>query len=266
MKPIGVFDSGAGGLTVVRALRRRLPNEQIVYLGDTARVPYGSKSAETVVRYATNAADFLLRRNIKMLVIACNTASAHALDRLSATTPVPVLGAVGPGAEEAVAATRTKTVGVLGTLGAVRSEAYPRAIHRLAPDVRVAAQACPLLVPLAEEGWLDDEVAELVARRYLQELAARCPELDTLVLGCTHYPLLEPLLQRVADGVFHHPVKLVDSAAAMARATERLLSERDALSVGPGSLSCCVTDDARIDEVGMRFLGESLGEIERVDL
>ncbi len=265
-QPIGVFDSGVGGLTVVRALRRRLPNEHILYLGDTARVPYGSKSADTVIRYAIRATDFLLQRNIKLLVVACNTASAHALDRLTQTTLVPVLGAIVPGAQEAVGATRAHSVGVLGTLGTIRSEAYPRAIRQLASNVKVATQACPLLVPLAEEGWLDGEVPELIARRYLQELALRCPDLDTLVLGCTHYPLFEVLLGRIAASIFRRPVLLVDSAAAMARATERLLKSANALSAGPGGLSSFVTDDARIDEVGARFLGESLGEIERVDL
>jgi glutamate racemase len=265
---IGVFDSGVGGLTVVRSLTERLPKEEIVYLGDTARVPYGSKSAETVARYSRNAARFLVDQGVKMVVIACNTASAFALDSLRAELALPVLGAVEPGARAAVAATRTGKVGVIGTLGTVRSQSYARAIAALDARVQVTAHACPLLVPLAEEGWLDDDVAAAVARRYLTALAAEAPDLDVLVLGCTHYPLLRPLLTRVARDTFGHQVTLVDSAQAMAEvAGEELarlgLLRHDGIA---GMLRCYVTDDARIDEVGHRFLGRHLGDIVRVDL
>ncbi|MDB4971421.1 MAG: glutamate racemase [Myxococcales bacterium] len=265
---IGVFDSGVGGLTVVRALTERLPREELVYLGDTARVPYGSKSAETVARYSRMAARFLVDRGVKMVVVACNTASAFALEALRAELPLPVLGAIEPGARAAVAATRTGRIGVIGTLGTVRSGSYPRAIAALDPALHVTARACPLLVPLAEEGWLDDEVAGAIARRYLGELQAEAPDVDVLVLGCTHYPLLRPLLSRVAREVFGHDVTLVDSAEAMADVAhaelERLGLLRDGEAVG--ALRCFVTDDARIDEVGHRFLGRHLGEITRVDL
>jgi glutamate racemase len=266
---IGVFDSGVGGLTVVRSLTERLPKEEIVYLGDTARVPYGSKSAETVARYSRNAARFLVGEGVKMIVIACNTASAFALDVLRAELALPVLGTIEPGARAAVAATRSGRIGVIGTLGTVRSGSYVRAIAAVDAHAHVTAHACPLFVPLAEEGWLDDDVAAAVARRYLRALALDAPELDVLVLGCTHYPLLRPLLTRVAQEVFGHEVTLVDSAQAMAEVARGELARLGLLrddSDGQGALRCYVTDDARIDEVGHRFLGRHLGEIIRVDL
>jgi glutamate racemase len=270
--PIGVFDSGVGGLTVVRALLERLPAESILYLGDTARVPYGNKSAATVRRYADNAARFLLSRDVKALLIACNTASAYAIDALSASAPVPVLGAVEPGARAAVRASHSGVIGVIGTLGTVRSGAYVRALERAATQtgraMQIAARPCPLFVPLVEEGWLEGEVPELVARRYLAELHAEAPALDVLVLGCTHYPLLRPLLTRLAAEQWGRPVTLVDSAATMAEETAALL-DAGALAApagDTGALRCALTDEARIDEVGARFLGRPLGEIERVDL
>jgi glutamate racemase len=267
-RAIGVFDSGVGGLTVARSLTERLPKEEIIYLGDTARVPYGSKSAETVVRYSRMAADFLMRERVKMIVVACNTASAFALEALRAQLPLPVLGVIEPGARAAVAATRSGRIGVIGTLGTVRSGSYVRAIAEVEPRAEVTARACPLLVPLAEEGWLDDEIAEAVARRYLRELAAEAPAIDVLVLGCTHYPLLRPLLERVAKEVFAHPVTLVDSAETMARAAEAELSRLDLHRLGDEQpeMRCFVTDDARLDEVAARFWGRKLPGALRVDL
>jgi glutamate racemase len=179
---------------------------------------------------------------------------------------VPVLGVIGPGAREAVAASKTGRVGVIGTLGTVRSQAYARAIARLDARITVTARACPLLVPLAEEGWLDDDIAASVARRYLGELRDEAPELDVIVLGCTHYPLLRPVLSRVAAELFGHEVTLVDSAEAMARAARERLAADELLRDGEGGLRCFVTDDARIAEVGARFLGRPLGEVQRVDL
>jgi glutamate racemase len=266
---IGIFDSGVGGLTVVRALAERLPAESLVYLGDTARVPYGSKSAETVQRYSRMSAQFLLARGVKMIVVACNTASAFALDALRAELPVPVLGAVEPGARAAVAATRSGRIGVIGTLGTIRSGAYLRAIAAAANgrDLTVTARACPLLVPLAEEGWTDGAIAEQVARRYLSELREESPELDVLVLGCTHYPLLREVLARVARDLFGHDVVLVDSAESMAHAADAELARLSLSARSPkGALTCFVTDDARIDEVGTRFLGRPIGAVTRVDL
>lgn len=276
-RPLGVFDSGLGGLTVVRALRERLPGEAIRYLGDTARVPYGSKSAETVASYSVRAARFLLEADVKLLLVACNTASAFALEALRAEVPVPVLGAVEPGADEAVAATVTGRVGVIGTLGTVRSGSYPRAIEARDRRVQVAQLACPLLVPLVEEGWLGDgdgegpagleqKAAETATRRYLGELRERAPELDVIVLGCTHYPLLRPLLARVASELWRHEVKLVDSAHAMARAAEKLLDGTAAAGGDRGALRCYLTDEARFAEVGARFLGTPLEHVEKIDL
>jgi len=267
-QPIGIFDSGVGGLTVVRAVAAMLPSENLVYLGDTARVPYGSKSADTVVRYSVLSTRFLLSHDVKMVLVACNTASAFAMTELRATLPVPVLGAIEPGAAAALAATKTGRIGVLGTLGTVRSEAYPKALRALAGrDVEVMAKACPLLVPLADEGWIDDPVAEAIARRYLTELHAEAPSLDVLLLGCTHYPLLSRMLGRVASQIWAHPVTLVDSAGAMAAAAKAELQRLHLMhESASGTLSTYVTDDARIDEVGSRFLGRPLGSVTRVDL
>jgi glutamate racemase len=274
-RPIGVFDSGVGGLTVVRAVRARLPGEHIVYLGDTARLPYGSKSPETVVRYSQACAGFLVKRDVKLVLIACNTASAHALGPLSQSVPVPVLGAVEPGARTALGASKNRHIGVIGTLGTIRSGAYRTAIERLAPDAVVTGQAAPLLVPLAEEGWTDDEIAFAVARRYLAELSAKDPAIDTLVLGCTHYPLLVPVLERAARATFAHPVTLVDSATAMAEAAAEVLGARGELVGGGdvagasgerGALSCFVTDASRLDELAPLFLGEPLAGYAAVDL
>jgi len=275
-RPIGVFDSGVGGLTVVAAVLSRLPSERIVYLGDTARVPYGTRSAHTVLKYSRNAARFLLRHDVKLLLIACNTASAAALPGLGGELSVGVLGAVEPGAQAAAAVTRSGEVGVLGTLATIRSGAYERALLALTPSLRIHVQPCPLLVPLVEEGWTDpaDSVSQLIVRRYLTELRDRAPLLDTLVLGCTHYPLLRPMLAQVASELWGHPVMLVDSAEAMAVATEKLLARQDLLAretegtnLHPTDrLRCFVTDEARVADVAARFLGRSLPQVELVDL
>jgi glutamate racemase len=252
-----------------------LPGEDIVYLGDTARVPYGSKSPRTVERYSLACQRFLLDRGVKLVLIACNTASATALPALAAASPVPVIGAVEPGAASALAATRDRHIGVIGTLATVRSSAYARAIAARDPGASLVALACPLLVPLAEEGWTDDEVAALVARRYLGELFARDPQIDTLVLGCTHYPLLRGVLEQAARELAGRPVAVVDSATAMAEAAREAVgaqggggaadpaaNRRDAA----GRLDCFATDTSRFDEVAPRFLGEPLTGFELVDL
>lgn len=273
--PIGVFDSGVGGLTVARAVMARLPAERLLYLGDTARVPYGTRSQQTVLRYSRNAARFLLQRSVKLVLVACNTASAAALPALRAELPVGVLGAVEPGAQAAARATRSGVIGVIGTLAMVRSGAYERALAALRPELKVYSMPCPLLVPLVEEGWTAaDPVSELVVRRYLGALrdAASGSALDTLVLGCTHYPLLAEVIGRVAAELFSHPVTLVDSAQEMAEATAKLLTERGLLAPPADAnslenrLTCYVTDEARVGEVGARFLGRSLADIELVDL
>ncbi len=237
-RPIGVFDSGIGGLTVVSALRELLPNEQIFYLGDTARVPYGGKSAATVERYSLEIAEMLLEENCKAIVVACNTASALALPRLEQTLTVPVLGVISPGAEAAIATTRNKHVGVIGTRATVKSGAYERALRWLDSEVQTTALACPLLVPLIEEGWLQNEITDHVIKRYLDPLVQK--EVDTLVLGCTHYPLLrDAILRFLGDRV-----RLVDSAENCAIAVQNLLEQKGlgASENSTGSLAVALTD------------------------
>lgn len=234
---IGVFDSGVGGLTVVSALRRRMPRESILYLGDTARLPYGSKSEDTVTRYTRRNIEFLVERGVKAVVVACNTASALALPHLqSLQAEMPIWGVIEPGARKAAAASRGR-VGVIATEATTRSDAYPRALRALRPDLEILTRACPLFVPLVEEGWYDDPVTEEVAERYLRPLLNA--GVDTLVLGCTHYPLLVPVLQRVAGP----DVTLVDSAEAVAEVVAAGLAERN-LEAGehPPASHLCVTD------------------------
>ena len=237
-RPIGVFDSGIGGLTVVSALRRVLPNESIYYLGDTARVPYGGKSASTVQRYSLEIAALLLGENAKTLIVACNTASALALPVLRERVPVTVTGVIAPGARAAAAATRNGHIGVIGTRATIKSGAYERALRELHADVRVTARACPLLVPLIEEGWLQSEVTDKVLMQYLQPLLD--DGIDTLVLGCTHYPLLRPAIRRLLGDA----VTLVDSAENCATALRDLLQEEglNAGSANAGQLQVALTD------------------------
>jgi len=211
-RAIGVFDSGVGGLTVLKELRRQIPGEALIYLGDTARVPYGTKSPTTVLRYAHEAARFLLNQQVKLLVVACNTASAVALQGLAEGYQVPVVGVIEPGARRAIEVTVNGRIGVVGTEGTIRSGAYERALRQECADVVVHTAACPLFVPLAEEGWAGHEVARLAAREYLAPLLAE--GIDTLVLGCTHYPLIKPMLQEIVGP----RVQLVDSAQETAKA------------------------------------------------
>jgi glutamate racemase len=237
-RPIGVFDSGIGGLTVAAALRKVLPGEDIFYLGDTARVPYGSKSARTVERYSIELSGLLLAEQAKLIVVACNTASAVAIPRLEEMLRVPVIGVIEPGARAAVETTRNQHIGVVGTRATILSRAYERAIHVLNPAVKVCSRACPMLVPLIEEGWLNDPITDQVIRRYVDELLRE--GIDTLVLGCTHYPLLTDALQRfVGPGV-----RLVDSAQNCALAVQELLRERGlaASTERLGKLQVALTD------------------------
>jgi len=260
--PIGVFDSGVGGLTVVRALMERLPFENLIYFGDTARVPYGSKSPATVRRYALEAAAFLVHHQVKMLVVACNTASSVALDELAERFRLPVIGVIEPGARRAVSLTRNGRIGVIGTEGTIKSQAYTRAIQSLDPCVEVFAAACPLFVPLVEEGWLEHQVTRLTAREYLQPLLNR--NIDTLVLGCTHYPLLKGVLQEVLG----EQVQLIDSAEATAlTVAECLRAENRLRVVEPSRARFFVTDvPERFQRVGGAFLGTALNEVEQVVL
>lgn len=251
---------------MVRALRAALPGEDIVYLGDTARVPYGSKSQRTVERYSLTCQQFLLDRGVKLVLIACNTASANALPALVAASPVPVIGAVEPGAASALAATVNRHIGVIGTLATVRSSAYAKAIGARDPSAVATAMPCPLLVPLAEEGWTDDDIALLVARRYLAELFERDPQIDTLVLGCTHYPLLRGVIARAAAELTGRTLAIVDSATAMAESARTLVGAAENRRAEAGRLDCFATDTSRLDELAPRFLGEAPTGFELVDL
>ncbi len=260
---IGIFDSGVGGLTVLRELTRTIPQEDTIYFGDTARVPYGSKSPDTVIRYSQEIASFLIKRDIKLLVVACNTASAVALTTLRRNLPVPVVGVIEPGAKRAVEVTRSGIIGVIGTSGTIRSSAYSRAIKRLNPAISVLAKPCPLFVPLAEEGWTDNAVALMTAQLYLEELHEA--KVDTLVLGCTHYPLLKKIIAEVMGP----DVKLVDSAEETARTVATILKEKNLLRPPAelGNHHYYVTDvPAGFIRVGNRFLGGKLGDVYQVTL
>lgn len=260
-RPIGVFDSGIGGLTVVRALTQRLAHENIVYFGDTARVPYGPKSSQVVREYAAQDTDVLLAHDVKMIVIACNTVSAVALDVVQKKAKVPVVGVIIPGAEAAARASRKKRIGIIGTMGTVRSEAYVHALRQLDPAIQSFSQACPLFVPLAEEGWTSHKATELIAKEYLFPLTLE--KIDTLILGCTHYPLLTDVIARV----LHHNVALIDSGEATAEAVVRLLDELDLRNTSKlkPNLQFFVSDvPHKFSEVGERFLGQKLGRVHRV--
>src|SRR5512140_2658212 len=227
-KSIGIFDSGIGGLTVLKEICKKLPNESTVYLGDTARVPYGIRSPETVTRYSFENTQFLLSQEIKMLVVACNTASAVSLDAVKKEYPLPVVGVLEPGARAAVAATKARKIGVIGTEATINSGAYAKEIKRLSPDIEVHSLACPLFVSLAEEGWTDNDVAALVAGKYLAPL--RDTGIDTLVLGCTHYPLLKNVISRAVGS----EIVLIDSATETAKEVADVLEKLKWLGNGRG--------------------------------
>lgn len=255
---IGVFDSGIGGLTVVRSLMERLPFEHIVYFGDTARVPYGVKSVKTIAHYTTQIVEFLLAKQVKILIIACNTMAAVAAQTVRDISPVPVLDVIDAGALAACDATRSGQIGIIGTPTTVNSNAYARAIHTVNRSARVFSQACPLFVPLVEEGWLEHEVTRLTAEEYLRPV--KVEQVDTLVLGCTHYPLIKPLLRAVMGD----EVKLVDSAEAMAERTAELLTQHGLLNTQTDMprYDYYVTDvPVKFQTIGERFLGRSLAPV-----
>jgi glutamate racemase len=258
---IGIFDSGLGGLTVAQQVMQALPREHLIYLGDTARYPYGNKSAEIVRRYALEDAQFLADKGVKMLVVACNTVSSTAMDVLREHFGIPIVGVIEPGAQRAAAQTRNHKVGVIGTEATIGSGAYTRALKRLLPGVEVYTRACPLFVPLAEEGWVDNEVAERTAAAYLNSL--RRSGIDTLLLGCTHYPLLEDVIGRVMG----KNVKLVDSARTTAAAVaETLRTNGLGRRRGEGSISFFVTDTPdRFVKVGARFMGQKVESAVRIE-
>ncbi|HQA10540.1 glutamate racemase [Zoogloea sp.] len=261
--PIGVFDSGVGGLTVVRALMERLPLENIIYFGDTARVPYGVKSVATIEHFTGQITDYLLDQGVKMLIIACNTMAAVAEQQVKQKAgSIPVLDVIDAGARAAVAESTSRAIGVIGTPTTINSNAYARRMHALDPGVRVYSQACPLFVPLVEEGWLDHQVTRLTAQEYLKPVLAE--NVDTLVLGCTHYPLIKHLLQDVVGP----NVSLVDSAITVAEQAARKLAELGIANPGDSlsTYNYTVTDiPLRFQTIGERFLGRSLGKVEKVD-
>lgn len=262
-RPIGVFDSGIGGLTVVRELLAALPHESIVYFGDTARVPYGTKSADTVTRFSRENTHFLFRRGIKGLIVACNTSSALALPSLQRDWELPILGVIQPGARAAARTTRNRRVGVIGTTATIGSRAYEAALREIDPSIEVLGRACPLFVPLAEEGWTSGHVVEDIARTYLAPLLES--GIDTLILGCTHYPLLKDVIQTVAG----NRVTLVDTALETVAEVERLFAERGQLrpaSANPARHEYFVSDvPAQFREVGERFLGKPIDSLVWVD-
>ena len=261
--PIGVFDSGIGGLTVVRELIRQLPNESIIYFGDTARVPYGPKSPETVLRYSREITEYLKGQGIKAMVIACNTATAHALAALREENDLPVIGVIEPGSRAAARATTGGKVGVIGTYGTINSRAYEKAIAAAAPSATITALPCPLFVPLVEEGWLDTEATTLIARSYLAPLVDA--KIDTLVLGCTHYPLLK----RVIGTTIGREVRLIDSAEETAAETASVLADAGLTHEADGEARYrFIASDApeQFLRVGQRFLGASIDRVETVTL
>jgi glutamate racemase len=258
--PIGVFDSGLGGLTVFKALARRMPEESLIYFGDTAHVPYGAKSPEAIARYSSAVARFLAGKGIKLLVVACNTSSAWALPAIRRAAKVPVVGVIEPGARAALAAAPRGRVGVIGTEATVASRAYPRALAALRPGARTASAACPLFVPLVEEGWWSGPVVESVARRYAAPL--KKAGVEAVILGCTHYPYLKPVLARA----FGPRVRLIDSADETARAVERAL-ETGGLRAPKGRRGRreFYASDApeRFRRLGSRMLGERIARVRR---
>lgn len=260
--PIGVFDSGLGGLTVVRELIRQLPNESIIYFGDTARVPYGPKGQETVIRYSQDIAAFLCTQEVKAIVVACNTATAHALPTLRAEQDIPVLGVIEPGARAAVAASRNGKIGVIGTRGTIRSRAYDKAITRLAPSAAITTAACPLFVPLVEEGWLDSEPTRVIAKGYLEPFTGG--KIDTLVLGCTHYPLIKTVIGETIG----RDVRLIDSAQETAAETASVLRDNGIEASGsePRYRFVASDDPEQFLQVGQRFLGAPMDRVELVTL
>jgi glutamate racemase len=258
---IGVFDSGIGGLTVLHQIIEALPRENTVYLGDTARAPYGTKSVETVLRYSFENSEFLVERGVKLVVVACNTSTAIALAELKIELSLPVIGVIEPGVRRAIANTKSKRVGVIGTEATIQSGAYTRSLKAVDPEIEVYSRACPLFVPLVEEGWTDNDVVEMTVKTYLGSL--KQSGIDTLILGCTHYPLLKKAIRKfIGSGV-----RLVDSAEETAKEVESVLKKNAiARRIGKGTHSFFVTDAPdRFIKVGRRFLGEKVESAVRIE-
>lgn len=262
-KPIGVFDSGIGGLTVVKRIASALPTEDIVYFGDTARVPYGSKSNATVIEYSIQDAKFLINKNVKVIVVACNTSSSVAIDELKNTFHVPVIGMIEPGAQFAINSTKSGRIGVIGTRATIKNQAYSSAIKKINPDIEVFEKACPLFVPLAEEGWMNHKAAYDIAEEYFKDLKKL--NIDTLVLGCTHYPILAKVIQDVIGD----SVTLIDSGIASAEAVKKELDRFDLNTnkYSPGNQLFYVSDiPLKFKEVAETFLGKEIADVTKVDL
>ncbi|MBF0504766.1 MAG: glutamate racemase [Candidatus Omnitrophica bacterium] len=258
--PIGVFDSGLGGLTVVKEIHKLLPNEQVVYFGDTARVPYGTKSRPTIIRYSREIVRILLKHKVKMVVVACNTASSLALETLKKEFDLPILGVIDPGARKAVRLTRNKKVGIIATSSTVKSGKYVLKIRQLDRDIDVISSACPLFVPLVEEGWFDNAITTQIARQYLSNMKKH--NIDTLILGCTHYPLLKNVLHDVMGP----RVQLVDSASEVAIQVKELLLKFRMLrtSLRPGQHLFIVSDEPKqFSQLASRFLGGGIKHVRR---
>jgi glutamate racemase len=261
--PIGIFDSGIGGLTVLREILRELPREGTLYLGDTARVPYGIRSPETVTRYSFETTRFLFSQGIKILVVACNTVSSISLEAIRSSLTIPVIGVIEPGARAAVSATSNKRIGVIGTEATIRSNAYTRAIHAVDSAVEVFGLACPLFVPLVEEGWTEGTIAEMTAGRYLERIKDK--GIDTLVLGCTHYPLLKGVLSEVMG----KGVSLIDSAIETSREIKEVLTRLSLLRTAPAAppRRFYVTDSPeKFRDIGEKFLGTTIEHIKKIAL
>lgn len=259
-RAIGIFDSGVGGLTVVRQVERLMPGEDIVYFGDTARVPYGTKSRETITRFSVENVEFLMQKNVKLVLVACNTASSLSIDFLKRCFRVPIIGVIDPGAKSAVGVTRNNRIGVIGTKATISSGAYEKAVKKINPGISVFAAGCPLFVPLAEEGWVDKPVTREIARSYLARLKAS--KIDTLILGCTHYPLLRGVIQDVMGD----KVMLVDSAKEVAKEAKLILDSSGLLNHGKrrGKQSFFVSDEpSGFVAVAERFLEKKITCVKR---
>lgn len=261
--PIGIFDSGIGGLTVVKSVNTYLPSESIIYFGDTARVPYGSKSNSTIIEYALQDAQFLAKKNVKLIIVACNTASAVAIDELKSKFEIPIIGMINPGAKTAINETKNKRIGVIGTETTILNKAYSKAINKIDKEIKVFEKACPLFVPLAEEGWINHPATKLIAEEYLSELKKE--NIDTLILGCTHYPILKDVIQEVIG----KNVKLIDSGSAASVEVNEYLEGRGIKNFqhNIGKYEYYVSDvPKKFKEIADRFLGKELEFIEKVEL
>lgn len=261
--PIGVFDSGIGGLTVAKSLFDILPNENIIYFGDTARLPYGTKSKETVINYSLEITKFLLNKNVKMIIVACNTASSVALSHLRRMTDIPVIGVIKPGCKAAITMTNNYNIGVIGTLGTIQSYSYKTQIHKFDRNIKVFSKACSLFVQLAEDGWTDNKIAQMIAKEYLIDFKKQ--NIDILILGCTHYPILKKTISKILG----KKIRLIDSGEETAKEVKRILGEKKLLNSQKkhGKHKFFVTDfQKKFKEISERFLGQPIHDVRKVKL